>query len=168
MQESVASRGVVGASRDCALVSASPNDVTLSHELIDQLWSASVLFHKSSVGLARVGVCEEHAALQQGVAGGVDGASIFLIHEKNYLAARLCQSGPVTCTHSRFKRWVIATNLVRQDHFVLGKDGANFLVERIECFAGKGLRLDAIGYRGRATVFGFDQQEQRDMFAMRF
>src|SRR6202000_2667486 len=100
-----------------------------------------VLLYKSAFWLSWIGVCEEHTALQQRMAGSVHRAGIFLIHEKDHLAARLGQRGPVACTHGSFERWVVVTDVVRQDHFAIGKDRANFLIERIERFAGKGLRL---------------------------
>ena len=61
------------------------------------------------------------------------------------------------------QRCMSSANLVWRDHLILGNDGFDFAIERVENSGGKGLGLHGRKRRLERRLLGLDDDEDRQM-----
>ena len=98
----------------------------------------------------------------------VNRANVRLIHEKDHLAASLCQGGPAAFSDSLAESTVMPEHLIWRDHFVFGEDQTNLRIERVEGGRGVRLGLRPRQIRARHSFFRLDQNKNGDVLRMGF
>jgi hypothetical protein len=108
----VAGGGVVDSGFLGIGVGAGADEVTLAHEGGDVLDGASIALDEGSVGFSRLGVGEDDASAQRGVAFEIDGSDGALVHKEDDLAASAGECGPVAGEHRLIKGLEMAAHVV--------------------------------------------------------
>jgi len=169
-EHGVAGGGVVDAGFFGVGVGAGADEIALPDEGRDVGGRTVVTLEEGRVGLAGIGVGEDDAAAQAGVAFKVDGSYGMLVHEEDDLAASFGKGGPVAGKDGLVEGFVVAANVVGRDEFSGREDGANLGVECVEGGGGEGFGFGEMEliFSAGFVLLGFDEDEDGDVVGVGF